>query len=105
MAELTALFADEGLTAQPLDFTFSDRVGAGTTCRAEILTALNRLDGDGPPTWQARDEVIAEVSRVNRRYPVGTIRRIPVYDFVGHPTVNHVATSELERSGNDFRRR
>ena len=105
MVELTSLFTNQGLTAPPIDFTVSDRVRAGTTCRAEILAALKRLDGDGPPQRHSRDEVISEVRRATRRYPVGTIRRILVYDLVGHPTVNHVATSELERSGNDFRRR
>jgi len=103
--ELTSLFTNQGLTAPTLDFTVSDRVRAGTTCRAEILAAFNRLDGDGPPKWHARDEVIAEVRRVNRHYPLGTIRRILVYDLVGRSTLHHVASDEFERNGDHFRRR
>ena len=105
MVELAALFANHGLTAPMLDFTVSDRVRAGTTCRAEILAAINRLDGDGPPRWHSRDEVIAEVQRVTQRYPVATIRRILLYDLVGRTTLNHVATDVLERRNNDVRRR
>lgn len=105
VVELTALFANQGLTAPPLDFTVSDRVRAGTTCRAEILAAFNRLDGDGPPKWHARDEVIAEVRRMNRRYPAGTIRRILLYDLVGRSTLNHIASDEVERRGDEFRLR
>ena len=105
MVELAALFANHGLTAPMLDFTDSDRVRAGTTCRAEILAAINRLDGDGPPRWHSRDEVIAEVQRVTQRYPVATIRRILLYDLVGRTTLNHVATDVLERRNNDVRRR
>jgi len=105
MVDLTSLFTNRGLTAPPLDFAVSGRVRAGTTCRAEVLAAFNRLDGDGPPRWHSRDEVIAEVRRVSQRYPAGTIRRSLCYDLVGHSTVNHVASNELERSGNDFRRR
>lgn len=103
--EPTALFAHRGLTAPPLDFTISDRVRAGTTCRAEILAAINRLDGDGPPRWHSRDEVIAEVRRATTKYPVATIRRIMLYDLVGRMTPNHVATDVLERRNNDVRRR
>lgn len=103
--ELTSLFTNQGLTAPPLDFTVSDRVRAGTTCRAEILAAITRLDGDGPPRWHARDEVIAEVRRVNRRYPADTVRRILLYDLVGHSTLNRVASDELERNGGAVRRR
>jgi hypothetical protein len=80
---LTSLFTNQGLATPPLDFTVSDRVRAGTTCRAEILAAFNRLDGNGPPKWHAREEVIAEVRRVNRRYPAGTIRRVLWYDVIG----------------------
>ncbi len=43
LVELTTIFTNQGLTAPPLDFTVSDRVRAGTTCRAEILEAFNRL--------------------------------------------------------------
>lgn len=67
LVELTALFTNRNLTAPPLDFTVSDRVRAGFTCRSEILAAINRLDVGGPPRWHARDEVIAEVRRVTRR--------------------------------------
>ena len=105
LVELTSLFTNQGLTAPPLDFTVSDRVRRGTTCRAEILSAFNRLDGDGPPRWHARDEVIAEVRRVNRRYPAGTIRRILHYDLVGRSTLNHIASGDLERDGDRFRLR
>jgi hypothetical protein len=102
--ELTSLFANQGLTAPPLDFTVSGRVRAGTTCRAEVLAAFNRLDGDGPPRWHSRDEVIAEVRRVTQRYPAGTIRRILGYDLAGRATMNHVATSQIERRRDSFRR-
>lgn len=105
VVELTSLFTNQGLTAPPLDFTVSGRVRAGTTCRAEVLAAFNRLDGDGPPRWHARDEVIAEVRRMNRRYPAGTIRRILLYDLVGRPTLNHVASHEVERRGDEYRLR
>ena len=81
VVDLTSLFANHGLTAPPFDFTASDKVRAGSTCRTEILAAFNRLDGDGPPKWHARDDVIAEVRRVTPRYPVGTIRRILLYDL------------------------
>lgn len=90
--ELTALFANRGLTAPTLDFTDSDRVRTGSTCRTEILAAVNRLDGGGPPRWHSRDEVIAEVLRVTRGYPSGTVRRILLYDLVGRSTSNHVAS-------------
>lgn len=103
--ELAALFANHGLTAPTLDFTVSDRVRAGSTCREEILAAIHRLDGDGAPRWHSRDEVIAEVQRVTQRYPVATIRRILLYDLVGRTTLNHVATDVLERRNNDVRRR
>ncbi|TEX45482.1 MAG: hypothetical protein B7C54_10395 [Acidimicrobiales bacterium mtb01] len=103
--DLTSLFTNHGLTAPTLDFKVSDRVRAGTTCRAEILAAFKRLDGDGPPQWHAREEVIAEVRRVNARYPSGTVRRILVYDLVGRCTLNHVASEEVERRENLFRRR
>ena len=105
LVELTALFANRGLTAQPLDFTVSDRVRAGITCRAEILAAINRLDGGGPPRWHSRAEIIAEVQRATTRCPVATIRRIMLYDLVGRTTLNHVATEVLERRNNDVRRR
>jgi len=105
VVELTALFTHQGLTAPPLDFSVSGRARSGTACRAEILAAVDRLDGDGPPQWHGRDEVIAEVRRVIRRYPAGTIRRILLSDLVGHPTFNHVVTNDLECSRNDFRRR
>ncbi len=102
--DLTVLFTNHGLTAPPLDFTVSDRVRAGTTCRAEILAAINRLDGDGPPAWHSREDIIVEVRKVTPRYPSGTIRRILLYDLVGRPTFNHIATKELERRGDEFRR-
>ena len=105
LVELAALFANHGLTAPTLDFTVSDRVRAGSTCREEILAAIHRLDGDGAPRWHSRDEVIAEVQRVTQRYPVATIRRILLYDLVGRTTLNHVATDVLERRNNDVRRR
>ncbi len=105
MVDLTVLFTNHDLTAPPLDFTVSNRLRVGTTCRAEILAAIHRLDGDGPPAWHARDEVTAEVRRVTRRYPVGTVRRILLYDLVGRTTFNHVATNEVERRGNEFRLR
>jgi hypothetical protein len=104
LVELTSLFTNQGLTAPPLDFTASDRVRAGTTCRAEILAALNRLDGGGSPKWHQMAEVIAEVQRVNRRYPAGTIRRVLCYDLVGRGTMNHVATRQVERRDGRFRR-
>ncbi|CAB4324084.1 unannotated protein [freshwater metagenome] len=104
MVELTALLTNRGLTAPPLDFTVSDRVRAGTTCRVEILAAVSRLDGDGPPSWHSRDEVIAEVQRATPRYPAGTIRRILQYDLVGRATLHHLAEKELERRGDEFRR-
>jgi len=105
MVELTSLFTNQGLTAPPLDFTVSDRVRAGTTCRAEILAAINRLDGEGPPRWHSRDAVIDEVRRVSQRYPAGTIRRILQYDLVGLSTLNHLPSNELEREGDRFRAR
>jgi len=103
VVELTGLFTNRGLTAPPLDFTVSDRDRAGTTCRAEILAALNRLDGEGPPSWHSRGEVIAEVQRATPRYPAGTIRRILQYDLVGRPTLHHLAEKKLERRGDEFR--
>jgi hypothetical protein len=105
MVELTALFANHGLTASTPDFTVSDRVRAGSTCRAEILAAFNRLDGAGARRWHVRDEVIAEVLRANHRYPEGTIRRVLLYDLCGWSTPNHVATDTVEREGERFRRR
>ena len=105
LVELTALFTNRSLTAPALDFTVSDRVRAGTTCRAEILAAFDRLDGDGLPSWYSRQDVIAEVRRATRRYPSGTVRRILLYDLVGRPTPNHIVSRELERSGEWFRRR
>lgn len=105
MVELTALFANHGLTAPTLDFTVSDRVRAGSTCREEILAAIHRLDGDGAPRWHSRDEVIAEVQRVTQRYPVATIRRILLYDLVGRTTLNHVASDDVERDRDRFRLR
>lgn len=105
LVELTGLFTNHGLTAPALDFWVSDRVRAGSTCRAEILAAIHRLDGSGPPRWHSRDEVIAEVLRVTRRYPSGTVRRILLYDLVGRSTSNHVASGEVERRGNEFRLR
>jgi len=104
MVELTALFTNHGLTAPTLDFTVSDRVRARSTCRSEILAAFNRLDGGGPPQWHTREEVIAEVHRVNRRYSASTIRRILCYDLVGHATPNHVSQVDLERQENQFKR-
>lgn len=59
--ELTALFANHGLVAPSLDFTVSGRTRAGTTCQAEILAAINLLDGDGPLQWHSLDAVIAKV--------------------------------------------
>ncbi len=103
--ELTALFANHGLTAPTLDFRVSDRVRAGTTCRGEILAAIRRLDGKGSPRWHSCDEITAEVQRATTRYPAGTIRRILQYDLVGRSTLNHVATNWQERKGNEFRRR
>ena len=104
MVDLTVLFTNQGLTAPALDFTVSDRVRAGTTCREEILRAIERLDGGGPPKWHQRDEIIAEVQRVNRRYPAGTIRRVLCYDLIGRATMNHVATRHVERRDGWFRR-
>ncbi len=103
--ELTALFTHHGLTAPTIDFTVTGRVRAGTTCRAEILAAIVRLDGDGPPLWHSRNAVIAEVRRITTRYPAGTIRRILLYDLVGRSTFNHVASGEVERRGGEFGRR
>lgn len=105
LVELTALFANHGLTSPPLDFRVSDRVRARTTCREEILAAIRRLDGGGPPRWHLRDKVIAEVERVTTRYPAGTIRRILQYDLVGRTTLNHFASSDVERRGEEFRLR
>jgi hypothetical protein len=103
--DLTSLFTNQGLTAPALGFTVPDRVRTGTTCRAEILAAFKRLDGDGPPKWHSREELIAEVRRMNRRYPAGTIRRILLYDLVGRSTLNHIASDEVERRGDEFRLR
>lgn len=105
LVELTSLFTNQGLTARTLDFTVSDRVRAGTTCRAEILAAISRLDGDGPPQWHFRSAVIAEVRRMTTRYPAGAIRRILLCDLVGRSTFNHIASHEVERRGNESRRR
>lgn len=105
MVELASLFANQGLTAPTLDFRVSDRVRARTTCRKEILAAIRRLDGGGPPRWHSRAEIPAEVQRVTTRYPVGTIRRILQYDLVGRTTLNHVASSDVERRGEEFRLR
>jgi hypothetical protein len=105
MVELAALFTNRGLTAPPLDFSVAGRVRAGTTCRAEILAALNRLDGGGQPQWHSRDEVIAEVRRVNLRYPAGTIRRILLYDLIDRSTLNHIASDDVERDRDRFRLR
>jgi len=105
LVELTALFANRELTAPTLDFTVSDRVRAGTTCRGEILAAIRRLEGDGPPRWHSRAEIIAEVQRVTQRYPAGIIRRILQYNLVGRTTLNHVASSDVERRGKEFRLR
>jgi len=102
LVDVTVLFANQGLTAPALDFTLSDRVRAGATCRAEILADIHRLDGDGPPSWHSRDEVITEVRRVTRRYPDGTVRRILLYDLVGRSTFNHVATNDVERWDDAF---
>jgi len=71
----------------------------------EILAAFHRLDGDGPPRWHSRDEILAEVRRVTPRYPSGTVRRILLYDLVGRSTLNHVASSDVERRGEAFRLR
>ena len=102
---MAALFSNRGLTAPTLGFRVSDRVRAGSTCRTEILAAINRLDGSGPPRWHSRDEVNAEVLRVTWRYPSGTVRRILLYDLVGRSTSNLVASGEVERRGNEFRLR
>lgn len=103
--KLAALFSNRGLTAPTLGFRVSNRVRAGSTCRTEILAAINRLDGSGPPRWHSRDEVNAEVLRVTWRYPSGTVRRILLYDLVGRSTSNLVASGEVERRGNEFRLR
>ena len=102
--ELSALFANHGLTAPPIDFTVSGRVRSRTTCRFEVLQAMKRLDGTGPHRWHTCDEIIAEVQRVVSRYPAGTIRRVLVYDLTGRATLNHVASNDVERRGMEFRR-
>ncbi len=103
--DLTSLFTNQGLTAPPIDFSVPSRVRSGSTCRDEILLAIQRLDDVGPPRWHTRGEVIAEVQRATQRYPVGSIRRILLYDLVGRPTFNHITSMDLERDGEMFRRR
>ena len=103
--ELTALFTNQGLTAPELKFGIPRRVRAGTTCRAEILAAVDRLDGGGPAKWHLRDDIIDEVQSATTRYSRSTIRRILSYDIAGVVTSHHVATQDLERDGDWFRRR
>jgi hypothetical protein len=105
LVELTSIFTNQGLTAPPRDFSVSDRVRAGTTCRKEMLAAIGRLNGAGPSRWHSQDEVVAEVRLATLRYPAGTIRRILLYDLVGRSTLNHLPSNELEREGDRFRYR
>lgn len=103
--ELSRLFTNRALTTSALQHPVAERVRAGTTCRAEILAAMARLYAGGPPQWHARDVIVAEVQRVASRYPVGTIRRVLLYDLVGRSAFNHVATHEVERRSDEFRLR
>ena len=104
VVELTALFANQGFTAPVEAFRVSGRVRTGTTCRLEVLSAIDRLDGVGPRRWHTREEITQAVLKATRRYSVETIRRILCYDLVGRSTSHHVVSRDLERVGSLFRR-
>ena len=104
IVELTALFANQGFTAPVEAFRVSGRVRTGTTCRLEVLSAIDRLDGVGPRRWHTREEITQAVLKATRRYSVETIRRILCYDLVGRSTSHHVVSRDLERVGSLFRR-
>lgn len=78
-------------------------MSAGSTCRVEILAAVDRLDGGGPAKWHHRGDIIDEVQSRTPRYPRSTIRRILSYNVAGVAPSHHVATQDLERVGDWFR--
>ena len=108
-ADPDAPAADDALSADDqalLDQAAQDLVAEMRSdmlrAQAELVNFRTRVERDRVAN---REAVIAEVLRVTRRYPSGTVRRILLHDLVGRSTSNHVASGEVERRGNEFRLR